>query len=405
MNVLRIAAQNVRALWKHWFGLTVLLALSVGLCLAASGVTDNISAASNSGILESTANRSILVQRDNARPESKILSTRVVDELGRLNHVKAVEPRVQTSFGYKGPGVPGVLLYATLARSSYLPPLVGSVRASVFPLAPGEIVLPRIADGSDLSRTLGKRITVELTRRTGTNEGVGVQRNVRVVGLFDPSWQLDGRSAAYAAQPTVTKWAALDAGIPPSSYLDSVGYDVVSVITDTSADVPAAMDRIQQLGYSASSLQQQLEALPVVLSLVKMMSRILLVVVAMIALIGAFTMSSALVRQRTREIGVCKACGFDSTAMFGIFLSEALCVTVAATVAGLLLGIVGTVVLLSALRGLSGVADYLPHVFALPGPGAIVTIALIALVVTGLGAMLPARRASRMDPVQAIGDW
>lgn len=405
MNTLRIAVQNVRALWKRWLGLGIMLGVSMGLCLSAFGVTDNIAAASNTGILEATANRSIVIERDTASPESKILSQDLAHTLSGMPGVRTVEPRVQTSFGYKGPDVPGVLLNATTPRPSYLPPILATTRHAVFPLKHGEVVLPKMSDGMDLTATLGKSIPVELTKRTGTNDGVGVQRRVTVVGLFDPSWQLDGQSAAYAAPDTVTQWAALDAGTPTAAYLSTVGYGIISVTADTSGDVPTLLRTIQDMGYSASSLQQQMQALPVVLSLVKTMSRVLLVVVALIALIGAFTMSSALVRQRTREIGICKASGLSSTTVFGIFIIEALLCGIVAAVAGLLLGGAGTVLLLSSLRGLSGLGDYLPHAFALPGPGTVVLIVLTVLLVTVLGAVLPARRAARMDPVEAIAHW
>ncbi|NNG40045.1 FtsX-like permease family protein [Flexivirga sp. ID2601S] len=403
MNVARVAAQNFRTLWRRWFGLTTLLGLSIGLCLAAFSVTDNIAAASNNGILESTANRSIAISRDGAGPEAKVLSPATIDELKRLPGVRSIEPRVQSSFGYKGPGVPGVLLTASTPRPSYLPPLVSSARSHVFPLRTGEVVLPRKADGQDLSSTLGKTISVELTRRVGTNDGEGAQRSVRVVGLFDPSWQLDGQNAAYAAPDTTVEWAALDAGTTPSSYLNSVGYNLVSVVADNADDVPTLLQRIQADGYSATSLQQQFQALPTVLSFVRLMSRVLLAAVAVIALVGAFTLCGALVRHRTREIGICKACGFSSRAVFGIFLGEALLAAIFAAAAGLVIGLLGGALLRGWLRGLPDVAPYLPDRLALPGPATLALLLVVSCAITLLGAALPARRAARLDPVDAIG--
>jgi putative ABC transport system permease protein len=88
-----------------------------------------------------------------------------------LAGVKSVEPRTQVSFGYKGPQVPGVLLYATSVRPSLLPPITAGTRPAVFPLASREIVVPASAGGSDLSVLLGKRITVQTITKIGNGTG------------------------------------------------------------------------------------------------------------------------------------------------------------------------------------------------------------------------------------------
>src|SRR4051812_44181244 len=66
---------------------------------------------------------------------------------------------------------PGVLLYATTVRTSTTPPVVQATRRDLFPLSPGEAVLPASAQGSDLATLLGKTITVDITRMVASGQG------------------------------------------------------------------------------------------------------------------------------------------------------------------------------------------------------------------------------------------
>lgn len=403
MNTVRIAARNSRALWRRWLGLTLLVAVAVATCLTAFGLGDNVKQATDNGVRESVANRSLTVERDISNAESAPLSPRSVQSIAAMPGVDTVEPRAQISFGYKDATVPGVLLNATVARPSVPPPLVKTVRPNVFPLAAGEAVLPRTAEGSDLTPLLGRTIRVEITERRGNSAGVGAARTLTVVGLFDPSWQIDGPDAAYAAEPTVVEWAAADAGISPDAYRNAIGYNLITVVAKDAASVEGVLHRLQAAGYSASSMQQRLQSLPTVLELVNRVGIGLLTALGILAAIASFALSAALVRQRTGEIGVCKALGFSRSEIFRIFLLEAAMVGVVGALVGVLLGSAGAVALHSMLIDKPDLAGYLSSGVGLPGASTVAVGLATAVAVIVLGALLPARRAARLDPVTAIG--
>jgi putative ABC transport system permease protein len=405
MNALIISVMNVFALRRRLAGQVVLIALSVGLCTTAFGVADSADSASNQGILESLANRSISVDRTSDRQGAPILSDAAVTKFRNLAGVESVEPRTQVSFGYKGPQVPGVLLYGTSVRPSLLPPITASTRPAVFPLASREMVVPARADGTDLSVLLGKRITVQTITKTGNGTGTGTSDTVTVVGLFDPKWQIDGPAAAYLDQSSVIRWSALVAGVPESRYTVEIGYDAVTVVAATSEGVPHLLDAIQAEGFGAVALQQQLRALPGLLGLVRAASRALLVVLALIALVGTLTVTGALVRQRTGEIGILKATGFSNGSVFTTFVAEAILTAVVAVVAGLVLGVFGAWLLSTLLRRSPELSEYLSGGLPLPSAPAVLLISFVTLAVVALGALMPSGRAARMDPLTAMRDW
>ncbi|WP_232248064.1 ABC transporter permease [Streptacidiphilus rugosus] len=381
------------------------MALAVGLCVTALAVSSSAGQAAHDRVQEGAANRSITVDRLMDRPDTKLLGDAALSELSHLPHVSSVEPRAQVAFGYKDATVPGVLLYATTVRPSLLPPVVHSIRPVLFPLHTGEVVLPAHSQGSDLSPLLGKRITVSVNRRTGTNGGTGQTDSVTVVGLFDSSWQIDGPSAAYADSATVIHWAAGLEGVAVNQYTSVVGYDQVTLVADSAAHVPTLLAAVQQRGYAATALQQELTALPGVLDLIRSAGRMLVAVLGVIALVGAFVVSGAVTRQRVREIGILKAVGFRNRSVLVMLLTEMAGVALLGAAVGAVLGIGGAAGSTAALRGDPELAPYLPNSVPLPGLGLLCGLLLLTAAVTVVGAWLPSRRAARLAPSEAISEW
>lgn len=113
-----------------------------------------------------------------------------------------------------------------------------------------------------------------------------------------------------------------------------------------------------------------------------------------LAVAGILVMNVMLiaVSQRTREIGLLKAIGGAAGQIRTLFFAEAVLLSLAGALVGLLLGRLGSYAIGSAYPDLSVV----PPPWA---PAAAVATALI----TGIAfSLLPARRAARLDPVQAL---
>jgi putative ABC transport system permease protein len=110
-----------------------------------------------------------------------------------------------------------------------------------------------------------------------------------------------------------------------------------------------------------------------------------------LASIGLYTLMSAFVRQRYREIAIRVALGAPASNVRRLVLAEGLRLTLAGVALGL-------TVALSAARMLRGL---LFGVRALD-PASMIGAALLLVAISMLAAYLPARRATRMDPIQAL---
>jgi len=111
----------------------------------------------------------------------------------------------------------------------------------------------------------------------------------------------------------------------------------------------------------------------------------------LLACVGLYGTMSYMVSRRTSEIGIRMALGAPRGQILGMVLREMLQVVLAGIVAGMPLAWVGTRLLENQLFGLS------PH-----DPGTILLATAAIFAVTIIAGFLPARRASRVDPVVAL---
>jgi ABC-type antimicrobial peptide transport system permease subunit len=112
----------------------------------------------------------------------------------------------------------------------------------------------------------------------------------------------------------------------------------------------------------------------------------------LLSAIGLYAVVAVAVGQRVREIGIRTALGADGRRILSMFLRRGMSLSLAGVFVGIGLAFAG-LRLMSAVRGVE------------PAPGTTAIAPLIALLVTGvalLATWIPARRATRIDPLQAL---
>ena len=192
--------------------------------------------------------------------------------------------------------------------------------------------------------------------------------------------------------------------LPLGTAQDLVGQgDVVSEIGVKLSDFEAAPRAAEELKYilnkESSSWQEFSREIA---RFVSTQSRINLIFFSMILLISGFVIANTtimIISRRTREIGIMMAMGASRKSILKIFLMESLILALPGGILGSLVGLaVGRMIAAFGPTGFGGVSlsfNLRPDLMAYS--------ILFALVLNFLAGLYPSIRASRLDPVQAIG--
>lgn len=300
----------------------------------------------------------------------------VVGVLDRLPGVIAVSPIVSgPAFGRRGEAVESVALVGVdLDRYLQVIPLHESMVEGRLDVGSGNAVI-----GSKLAEDLGLRVGGKLRLQAGDGGDVVVN----VAGIFALGVrELDARYVYVDL-----KQAQSLLGLPGG----------VTVIDMTVEDLFAAdrmAGRVDGLtGLQAESWMETNAQLMNALRSQSMSTNMISFFVAISVALGIASVLAVSVAQRTREIGILRAMGTRRPQMLRVFLVQ-----------GAVLGMAG-----SAIGALSGFGlvwafnNLGPGLFDVPLPPTLVPAAMALATIAGVGAaMVPASRASRLDPVEAI---
>ena len=300
----------------------------------------------------------------------------VLAVLDALEQVTAASPVISgPAFARRGEAIESVALVGIDAeRYQRIIPISDDIVAGRFRIGAGDTVI-----GSQLAADLGLGVGDKL-RLDG---GQGRETVVNVAGIFELGVrELDAR------------YVYLDMK-QAQSLLDLPGAaTVIDVTVDDIFAAEAVAGRIARLtGVKAESWMETNAQLMNALRSQSLSTQMISVFVALSVALGIASVLSVSVVQRTREIGILRAMGTTRAQMLRVFLVQ-----------GGLFGLAGSVVGALAGYGLVGTFNtFGPKLFFIPvDPWLPVFAALLATVTGIVAAAVPARRAARLDPVEAI---
>lgn len=300
----------------------------------------------------------------------------VRDVLDGVPQVTAVSPVISgPAFARRGETLASVALVGIVPeRYQRIIPIQDDIIAGVFRIGAGDAVI-----GKQLASDLGLRVGDKL-RLDG---GQGRETVVNIAGIFELGVrELDAR------------YVYLDMK-QAQSLLDLPGAaTVIDVTVDDIFAAQAIAARIGRLtGLKSESWMETNAQLMNALRSQSLSTQMISVFVALSVALGIASVLSVSVVQRTREIGILRAMGTTRGQMLRVFLVQ-----------GALFGMAGS--LLGGLAGFGLVGAFNtfgPKLFFIPvNPWLLAGAAVLATVTGIVSAAVPARRAARLDPVEAI---
>ena len=300
----------------------------------------------------------------------------VRDALDALPEVTAVSPVISgPAFARRGEAVKSIALVGIdVDRYTRIIPLQEDIIDGHLRVGAGDAVI-----GSQLARDLGASVGDKLR----LDAGEGRASIVNIAGIFELGVrELDARYVYLDMKQT-------------QSLLNLPG--AATVIDVTVRNLFGATEVAKRIGgltgLKAESWMQTNSQLMNALKSQRLSTQMISIFVAISVALGIASVLFVSVIQRTREIGILRAMGITRQQMLRVFLVQ-----------GGVFGLLG-----SLAGGLAGAGmvwvfnDFGPKLFYIPvNPMLLVWSSLLATVTGIIAAAVPARRAARMDPVQAI---
>jgi putative ABC transport system permease protein len=228
---------------------------------------------------------------------------------------------------------------------------------------------------------IGKRITLGWGRGVGKpragGEVVGIIGDIKDEGLAEPD--PPQIYLPYRQWPLETMSVVMKTAVPPASVTEAARRAVYSIDSNLPVSNPRTLDQIVARSISQPRFYMTLLA-------------IFAFVAVALAAIGIFGVLSYAVAQRTREIGIRMALGAHHRTVLGLVVKEAMLMVAGGVLVGLVLAIPLTRWLVAKLLFDTPANDPLTFVTV---AGALVAVAVLA-------AYVPARRATRVDPMIAL---
>jgi putative ABC transport system permease protein len=345
-------------------------ALMVGLALMTMMAIIGASAsASTDSAIDQSYRSELIISNAVGQP----FSTSVAKEVRRVDGVGAV-----ASLRYANPKVDGRTAWMGAVDPQEFDQVVDAsfTAGDMLDLGPGKVLV-----GGNVAKSFGLKVgdTVKAEFQGGP-----VELEVAGVYFF---------SAAMPTEWLVTHETLVRGGLAP---LDNMVF-ITKEPGASTAEITEAVDQITKdlptvkLQSMQGFADQQREQTQQFLSLIN----ILLALSVLIAVLGVVNTLALSVIERTHEVGLLRAVGMSRRQLRTMIRLESVLITVFGAILGMLLGAAFGAGLVTALED-QGLTD-----LAFP-VGSMIGFTVAAVVIGVLAAVLPARRAARLDVLSAV---
>jgi len=251
--------------------------------------------------------------------------------------------------------------------------------AGALRLNPGDVVI-----GTDLARDLGAAVGDKVRLSTATSPGDAYQ----VRAIYDLGQRNLNRAYAYVTLPAAQALLNLPGGVSS-----------VEVSIEDLFGAEEFAERLQaRVPHEVESWMRANSQLRTALNNQTVMTLLVRFFLALVVAIGVASVLIVSVVQKTREIGILRAMGAPRGRILRVFLLQGALIGASGAALGSACGYALTAVMGEVLRADDGtplfIAQFSPALYGYTVLGAVV-LGLIA-------AVMPARRAARLDPAEAI---
>jgi putative ABC transport system permease protein len=247
----------------------------------------------------------------------------------------------------------------------------------------------------DAEAAVGETVTFGLTDYLGEAHEV----SATVVGVQNESLLGSGVGLNSAMANEIA--SVTSTGKPDNVETTYLSATVQIAADSTPEDIAEIKDRLADEGFTAQTLEDQLGSFQLVINGIVGVLNAFAVIALLAAGFGIVNTLLMSVQERTREIGLMKAMGMSGGRVFSLFSLEAVFIGFLGSALGALVSIAIGIPLSGLLS--STVLSGLPGLDILQyAPGSVATVILVVMALAFVAGTLPARRAARQNPIDAL---
>jgi putative ABC transport system permease protein len=248
---------------------------------------------------------------------------------------------------------------------------------------------------ADAEGAVGESVTLGLTDYLGEAHEV----SATVVGVQNDSLLGSGVGLNSALANELER--VTSTGKPENIETTYVSATVQVASGSTPEDIDAVKERLTDAGFTAQTLEDQLGSFQLVINGIVGVLNAFAVIALLAAGFGIVNTLLMSVQERTREIGLMKAMGMSRGRVFSLFSLEAVFIGFLGSALGAAVSIAVGVPLSAmlsrtVLSGLPGL-DILQY-----SPASVATVIIVVMALAFVAGTLPARRAARQNPIDAL---
>ena len=242
--------------------------------------------------------------------------------------------------------------------------------------------------GSGLSESLGTTLNDNIT--AVSPDGVALQ--MKVVGIIDTGLQELDNSRAYSSIRNAQKLMNVT-----GSYIT----DINIKLQDVDQAAILADEFQSRFGYTAEDWKEANESIFSVFRIQNIVTYLVIISILLVSGFGIFNILSMMIYEKMNDIAILKSIGYTDIDIRNVFLLEALIIGFLGGLIGLVIGFVIswiTSIIPTNIEGFVS-SEYLSINF---DPLFYLLAFAFGLVATGIAGYLPARKASKIDPINII---
>ncbi|GAB2022601.1 ABC transporter ATP-binding protein/permease [Pseudolactococcus yaeyamensis] len=325
------------------------------------------------------------------------ISDTLLNQVKKLNHVKQVEKGfdvtpvdLTVSLGETKEPFAGIQTWTSVNTDSSL--LAGKKPSE------GEVVVPdtfaKKWHKTNWKKIVGKNLHLEYQMFNKEGVPVTITQDVKISGITKGN---------LAQSPLMMNFKTLQKAFVANNIVSEPNFIVPTV--DDSHNVKSVVSKIQDLktdgkkDFVTFSLDTVLKPINDITSIVTIVLALVAGISLLVSLMMIIATTYMSVAERTKEIGILRALGARKGDIRLLFVIETVILGLASAILGITVAFLGEVAVNS---GVSGLLDKF-HIIQI-STGAVIGSVVIAIIIALFASLMPAGKAARLNPIEALSN-